>query len=221
MKRFLTILFLTTTAVNGFAQTPAEKILFCEDEICSKLDLLKAEFSDNKTIPEEYEMQCLLALSYFPELKKENIEFVYSKGAYSMAARPAPLSLLGKKKNRKYRIFINTESKNQGLLLHEVPFNAQVGIIGHELAHILDYTQKSVFRIMRDGIGYSSEKFRAKFEHATDKIAIDRGLGWQVLEFCSSTHESESVPQQYKEYKNRVYMTPASIKEYIGGCCAQ
>jgi hypothetical protein len=218
VKKSPTILFFVFVVTACSAQTPAKKMLFCENEIFSKLEKLKEDFSHNKCFPEQYEMQCLLALSYYPELIEKNIQFIYSKGAYSMAARPVPLTLFGRKKNRKYKIFINTQSKNKGLLLHEVPFNAQVGIIGHELAHILDYTRKSSVEIILNGIGYMSEKFRAKFEQETDKIAIDRGLGWQVLEFCSSTHESDIVPQYYKAYKNRIYMTPASIKEYISKC---
>ena len=208
-------IFLFIFNFQSYAQTPKEQFVFLKEDLEQETKLLKAEFCSNKHIPIDFESACVLALSYYPELKGEKIHFIYGKGAYSMAARPAPLSLFGRRKNREYRVFINTASRNKGLLLSELSFNAQVGVIGHELAHILDYTKKSSLRIILDGIGYASKKFRARFEKATDKEAIDRGLGWQVYDFCHKTHKAEKVPEIYKQYKLRIYMTPESIREYI------
>ncbi|HET6245315.1 MAG: hypothetical protein H0V01_04320 [Bacteroidetes bacterium] len=215
LKLFL-VLFITLFATNKdtSGQTPREK--FTIEECKQSTACLKEEFYDNKMMPEKFESACLLALSYYPELKREKISFVYTKGAYSMAARPDPFSLLfSSRKNRQYYIYINTESKNKGLLLSDIPFNAQVGIVGHELAHILYYTKTSSWRIILDGILYYSKSFRAKFEQDTDKVAIDRGLGWQVYDFCSKTHKADHVPEVYKQYKLQIYMSPESIIEYI------
>ncbi|MDQ3190625.1 MAG: hypothetical protein M3Q58_03450 [Bacteroidota bacterium] len=215
VKLFLVIFFfIFSFAISSFAQTPQKKFIV---EECKHSTLaLKGEFSCKKEIPLEFESACLLALSYYPELKEEKISFVYTKGAYSMAARPDPLSLLFKSQNdRQYYVYINTESKNKGLLLGDVPYNAQVGIVGHELAHILYYTKTSSWRIILDGILYAFESFRSKFEQDTDKVAIDRGLGWQIYDFCSHTHKDRRVPEIYKEYKRKVYMTPESIIDYI------
>ncbi|MDT8282775.1 MAG: hypothetical protein RQ982_08185, partial [Gammaproteobacteria bacterium] len=40
----------------------------------------------------------------------------------------------------------------KGLLLSDVPFNAQVGIIGHELAHVIDYEEKTAMGVVFTGI---------------------------------------------------------------------
>jgi hypothetical protein len=203
------------SGISVKAQTPGEKFKFIKQDITQSIDCYKTGVCNKIKFPKEYEAACLVALSHYPELKNEQIEFVYGKGAYSMAARPVPFTLLLNKKHRKYRIFINTESKNSGLLLPQVGFNAQVGIIGHELAHILDYSQKSSFRIICDGLGYLSKGFRAKYEKETDRIAIDRGLGWQLHEFSSKTQEDKNVPNYYKVYKVKTYMSPQSILNYI------
>jgi hypothetical protein len=216
-KKFFSILFVL--ALFGpfitYAQTPGYKFQFIKAEVFELIECYKDDVCSKITIPDEYEAACLLALAYYPELKNEHIEFVYGKGAYSMAARPVPMSLFKSRKKRKYRIFINTESKNKGLLLNQVGFNAQVGIVGHELAHILYYSQKSSARIILDGILYSNKKFRAKFEKDTDKVAIDRGLGWQLHDFSNCTQTHEAVPEEYKIYKKAVYMCPQTIEEYI------
>jgi hypothetical protein len=219
MDKFLFALFSFSIALlfsfKISAQTPATSFKFVKEEILNDMNFYKKDKCEKMIIPGEYEAACLLALSHYPELENQKIEFVYAKGAYSMAARPVPSSMFRNRKYRKYKIFINTESKSKGLLLPNVEFNAQVGILGHELAHILDYSQKSSFRIMLDGIGYLSKGYRAKYEKATDKVAIDRGLGWQLYEFSSCTQNHEQVPESYKIYKAKIYMCPQSILNYI------
>jgi hypothetical protein len=207
------LLFFISRSI--IAQTPVNNILFKQDGSNPALEFYKKEMFQNIVIPGEYEDACVLALSHYPELLNEKIEFVYSKGTYSMAARPVISSMFGNRKHRKYRIYINTVSKSKGLLLTDVGFNAQVGIIGHELAHILDYSQKSSFGILLDGIGYLFKSYRSKYEKKTDKTAIDRGLGWQLYDFSNCTQNHLNVPESYKTYKKKIYMCPQSILNYI------
>lgn len=166
----------------------------------------------NKDIPDSYELATLIALSKYPELAEAEIEFVTKSIKTTMAARPK-MNLLFKKRNkREYRIFINNDrSRLEGVLLEDVPFDAQVGVIAHELAHILDYSQKSVFRIIGNGIGYISKDFRSDFEKKTDQLTIERGFGWQVHHFCQYLHSSPDVPKSYKNYKKSVYYSPEEI----------
>jgi hypothetical protein len=215
MRLILILFSLLFSAFALNAQTPKKEFHLIKDDCLGMYDNLKSSYGENLNCPEDYELSALIALSAYPELWDKNIEFVYSKGAYTMAARPAPLSLFKSRKNRVYRVFINTESRNKGLLLHQVPFNAQVGIIVHELAHILYYTKRSSLGIIWDGISYSSKKFREKFEKDTDKEAIQRGYGWQVHNFSKCTMEMENVPEKYKKYKSKIYLTPDAILSII------
>ena len=62
--------------------------------------------------------------------------------------------------------------------------NAKVGLLGHELAHIECYEEKSNFDLLVTGLKYLlSEKFKHEFEIDTDKRTIDHGLGWQLYDF--------------------------------------
>jgi hypothetical protein len=208
-------LMLFSVVLNAAQGQTMIKAKYIQEEVAELMDNIKCAAGNSISYPEEYEAACLLALSFYPELRDENIKFVYGKGAYSMAARPAPASLFKNRKNREYLIFINTQSKNHGLLLPQVDFNAQVGIIGHELAHILYYKGKSSFRIVLDGLGYMNKSYRAKFEKATDLETIKRGLGWQLFDFSSCTHNSEHVPEKYKRYKKKIYLCPQTISELL------
>ena len=218
-KLLFTLFFATLIFNTLVAQTSKERITFHIEDFISKRDHLKTEFALNKKIPQDFELQSLVALSRYPELKKEKIEFKYATGAYTMAARPKFSSILyWGKRNRKYQVFINTKSRNGGLLLSEVPFNEQVGVMGHELAHILYYTKKSALRILLDGIAYTSrKKFRSKFEKDTDKVAINRGFGWQIYDFSTRVLNEKKIPEKYKSYKRKIYLSPESVLEYIKG----
>ncbi len=81
-------------------------------------DRLKIEFGTHKVLPKRYELQCLIALSNYPELKKTHIKFVESKIRFTMQARPKIISsLFRNRKKRRYRIFINTDKKAKPPLL--------------------------------------------------------------------------------------------------------
>lgn len=181
----------------------------------SKSDSLEPLYGKNKQLPEAYKVQALAALSYYPELQDTRIEFVERKFNTTMAARPAVRSIFKRKGKRKYRIFIN-RSPDVEVPLDAVQFSACVGVIGHELAHILDYENKSGLRITLNGLWYWNRMFKRKFEHATDQRTIDHGLGEYLLSFSEHVLFRSKASEKYKSFKTDVYMTPEEIRIALG-----
>jgi hypothetical protein len=176
------------------------------------IDSLRNQFAHNKKFQKEFELPCLIALSQYPELQEVRIEFVYDKIRTTMAARPLASALFFKKKNRIYRIYINTDSSRvKGVLLHQLPFDAQVGIIAHELAHIFDYENKSIWSIIKTGVGYLFDGYRVRLEHQTDMTVIKRGLGWQLYTFTDFLFNCKDVPVAHLKYKAKFYYSPADF----------
>lgn len=141
--------------------------------------LLEA-FGSNKELPTGYELQTLIALSHFPELRDTRIRFVEKDAGIPIASRPRPISTFRRREKRLYLVVIDTTSAERGaLLLKNQPFNAQVGIIGHELAHTAWYVNRSFFGIVSDSVCQLSQSCRAGFERATDRRLVLHGLGWQ------------------------------------------
>lgn len=153
------------------------------------------------------------AFSYYPELKDVDIRFKEKKLKTTMAARPSFWSIFKPDKKRVYYIFINNDKDNPNtVLLNELPENAQIGVIGHEYAHILDYESKSKLELVGYGFKYlTNKKFKKNLENQIDKITIARGLGWQVYNFSSYVFNDASVTQEYKDYKKMFYFTPVEI----------
>ena len=179
----------------------------------SQVDSLKEIYGNNKIFVDEYIEPALIALSYYPELKDVEIEFKYSAEATTMAARPVPLSLFS---DRKYIVLINDKKNFEGILLEDVPFNAQIGIIGHELAHIADYNNHNFLGVLGIYLRYSDNKRQPLFEKEIDRATIERGLGWQLYDWATySMLANNRLSDNYREFKHKTYMQPDRIKQVI------
>ncbi len=197
-------------ACNNFAQQQAPR-LFSEIIMSQQIDTLRSQFSKNKLLYEKYELQTLIALSFYPELQKTKISFRRRELKTTMAARPKGIEIFRSKGKRHYIIYIN-DFPSVKVSPDSVSFNAQVGIIGHELAHIAEYAQISSLKIVYVGLSYFNKKFKAKFERATDLRTINHGLLWQCYDFALYVHKSKNTPAEYITYKKQFYMSPEEIK---------
>jgi hypothetical protein len=179
-----------------------------------KLIVLRTSFGRNKTIPQEFEVQTFIALSYYPELRDTHIEFIRTNIKTTMACRPTTGSLT-RRYNREYVITIDNDDEQKGVVLDDVPFNAQVGVIGHELAHIIDYENKGTGSIAKLGVDYATGNYPPDFEKGVDKITIQRGLGWQLFDWADFVLNKSKASKEYKEFKRKTYLSPDEIKREI------
>src|SRR5690606_6467285 len=176
---------------------------------------LLATYGKNKTLPEGYEIQCLLALSHYPELKETPIDFLIQPAFLPLASRPDPLSVLFPWIQRKYLVIISNESADffEPILLHNTPFNEQVGIIGHELAHTVYYLDKSALQLVYIAFCYKYDRaFHTDFERTTDKRAIAHGLGYQLYDFAFFVRKAFGQSQEeIAAEEGDTYLSPKEI----------
>ncbi len=174
-----------------------------------RLNQLMAEFGQNKILPKGHELQALVALSHYPQLKEVPITFKFKKAKVAHTSQPKPSSLLRARKHRKYEIIISNELKESlhPTMLANMPYNAQIGVLGHELAHTAEYETMSNWELMGLAVKYLFKKFRIRFERATDQRTIDHGLGRQLLEWSKTVHHHLTA-----DGRGENYMTPEEIK---------
>ena len=209
--RTFILLLLLLFAGDSFGQQQAPR-LFSELIMSQQIDTLRSQFNYNKFFYEKYELQTLIALSYFPELKNTKISFRRREFRTTMAARPKGIEVFRAKGKRHYIIYINDYPSSK-VSPDSVSFNAQIGVIGHELAHLVDYEQTSSLKMLVVGFSYLNKKFRTKFERATDLRTINHGLLWQCYDFALYVHNSSIAPTEYINYKKKFYMSPEEIKK--------
>ncbi|MFM1897674.1 MAG: hypothetical protein RLZZ385_2748 [Pseudomonadota bacterium] len=169
-------------------------------------------YGSNKSLPPGYELQTLLALSHYPELRDIRIQFILADVGIPLASRPWWASMLNSARQRTYRVIIDTvrPEGRDALLLGQQPFNAQVGIIGHELAHTVYYLDRSFLGIAGDALCQLSS-CRIEFERATDRRLVDYGLGWQRYDHSVFLRRELGRPDTGLETAGGAYLGPAEL----------
>lgn len=213
---FFIALFLYAFALK--AQSPVEKF---NDSLFDDASYLG--YSTKKKIPEKIRKQVLTALSFYPELKDTKLHFRFRKRTTPLTSRPRIFSIFRKKKNRAYVITISTRSKTRlfPIIFENLPYNAQIGVLGHELGHIAYYKTKNSFQILGLSFKILKPKFVDSFEFNTDRIAIDHGLGYQLYDWsvfvrkALNIREWKGASEEASSSENQRYMNPKTILEYM------
>ena len=209
-------------ALNTDAQQPIKQLVPGSFDSTYYID-----FSTGKIFPKEFSKQVLIALSYFPELKNMHIKFRLSETHTPLSTTPTFISCFKRKGKRKFVISISTKTseKLSPILFINLPYNAQVGVLGHELSHVSDLSQKNFFGLIRIGIGHLSKRFMDNFENNTDMICIKHGLGYQLLEWSKYVRTALQIedwygannPESFHKSSSRRerYLSPSSIQHQL------
>jgi hypothetical protein len=178
---------------------------------------------ENKQYPSQYEKQILIALSYYPELRDRHIIFRIRNRHTPLSTRSTWRGLLQPKHKRRFVITISdkTEPFLEKILFKNLPFNAQVGVIGHELGHVTDFSRMSFAKILQHATRHVSPRYVDRFEFRTDSICIAHGLGYQMLDWSvyvrTALHRMDWIgPDKAHNPMNKErYMNPSTIIKRI------
>jgi Zn-dependent protease with chaperone function len=190
------------------------------------LNFIKDNFKENeysnKHIDSNYLWQARAALLYYPILKDAKIKIRVRKSKTPLTARPRIWAIFQRPSQRKYLITISSETTGrlEPILLKNLSFNAQIGVLGHEMSHIVDFHQrKGLFFILLAAM-HLNRKAIDKFENDTDKRCIEHGLGYQLLDWSTEVRTKLKITQWNGKKTGDVltrerYMSPESIKKYL------
>lgn len=194
-----------------------QRRVFVREEFSEAMvDSLRADWRGRAVLEPAFELPALIALSFYPELRDVRLSVGFGKINTTMQCQPKFGSLLARKP-RVYEILINDDATFDGVYLSDVPFNAQIGVIGHELAHIVDYERRSALGVAGIGLDYLSEKGKVRVEHSVDSITVRAGLGWQLYDWAHFVLEESKATPAYKAFKRKVYMQPQEIADWLEG----
>lgn len=185
------------------------------------LDSLKSIIGGNKGLAPGFEIAGAIAFSAYPELKDVNIDMILTAGGAPMESAPEIWSLFGPRKNRHYQVLLNNAEHTffDPILLRSLPFDAQVGILAHELGHIAYYQNLNIFAFGKWGIKYlRDDAFRAAHERTTDLMPVYHGLGSQIYQYAYYVRRDPSCKAFYeeeKEFMDRYYLTDQALLKVI------
>lgn len=170
----------------------------------------------NKIIPKSMEKEARIALSHYPELKDIEIEFKFKdhiKQSF-MQAQPQLKNLFKGKEDRGYYIFISKKFKLEGqeLSVDDLPPDVLIGWIGHELGHIMDYSDKSAFGLIIFGFKYlTSKNYIKEAERVADTYAVNHGMAEYILKTKDFILNHSQLSEAYKNRIRRLYLSPEEI----------
>ena len=106
------------------------------------------------------------------------------------------------------------------ILLKNLSFNSQIGVIGHELSHISDYNNRYGLYFIKLVFMHLSKKAMDKFENKTDRRCVEYGLGYQLLSWSKEVRLKLKVAKwkginDLKDNNRERYMDPENIINLI------
>ena len=143
--------------------------------------------------------------------KAVKIKFRIKNKITPLSTRPSFVGMFRFTKNRTYIITISKKSISflDTILLCNLNYNAQIGVLGHELSHVSDFNSKGFGSMCRVVIGHLSKKYVDSFEFITDRACIDHGLGYQLLAWSINVREN----LKSTSWLGAANMPPDSISE--------
>lgn len=187
--------FLFIALAFVFSHSQAQTIVkeFQQDSLTNgNILVLQENCCNNKNLPNDFEKQALIALSYFPELEDVKIRFRTKNKTTPLTTRPSFTGMFRSAKKRTYIITISKKSISylDTILLQNLSYNAQIGVLGHELCHVSDFINKGFGSMCQVAFGHFSKKYVDRFEFNTDRACINHGLGYQLLAWSINVREN-------------------------------
>lgn len=219
------VIIVVVQRVEPAQKKPAIETHIFDDSLANKaydLDSLKSIIGDNKGLPKGFEIAAAIAYSAFPQLKDVKIDMVLTQGGAPMESTVDIWSLFGQRKNRHYLVLLNDaqDSYFDPILLRSLPFDAQVGILAHELGHIVYYHELNIFALGKWGLMYlRDDEFRAAHERSTDLMPLYYGLGSQIYQYAYFVRYDPSCKDFYangKDFMDKYYLTDKELSAAIG-----
>jgi len=185
------------------------------------LDSIRALIGRNKGLPVGFETAAAIAYSAFPQLKDVQIDLILTQDGAPMESTVSIWSLFGPRHAREYHILLNNAENSyfDPILLRSLPFDAQVGILAHELGHIVYYEELNVLQFGKWGLKYlQDDQFRAAHERSTDMMPVYYGLGSQIYQYAYYVRYDPSCKEFYaqgKDFMDTYYLTDEELLEAI------
>jgi len=227
---FFLSLIITTNAFVIFSQNFNSEILIdCDTtsynfndyiDSLSKYEIYMGKNKNLHTDDERLKLAFYVALSHFPELHQKKISLKLKSIKSTMQAQPSPNFIVKRKIKRGYSIFVNNNPEITGLNYEELSFNGLVGWIGHEFAHLIDYSSMNNRELLSFITSYVfNNRTMRRTERNADRETIKRGLGIQLLDGVAFFEKNKKVSKRYRKRKQKNYLSEEEIIVDINRNC--
>ncbi|MCX6231520.1 MAG: hypothetical protein NTZ33_08245 [Bacteroidetes bacterium] len=179
-------------------------------KIDSKVYMNTLDYTKNDSLYKAF----ILARSAYPELNDVVIKLKFRRLHKSTMESYPSVSLFKSKHKRIYNIYINKNIKRNGISYKDLSFSMLIGWYSHEIAHILDYKDRTNIGMLFYGLRYITfNNYKRKAEYIADSTAIHHCLGCELIEGVQLCMDTDKIKKAYKRKLIKFYMSPAELYE--------
>lgn len=145
-------------------------------------------------------------LKFYPKMLVKHIVIDYNQSSTVVKTRPTFSSIFSPPSQRVYKISFskNTKSTMDSVILKNLSFNSQLGLIAHQVSVIEDYSTSGIFYMLGWYFKLHSAKEKKTHYLETEEKTLEVGLGYQLLSLNKET-ESKLRIEHWTNTKGYAY----------------
>jgi hypothetical protein len=164
-------------------------------------------------------------LKFYPEMLVKNIVVDFKKSHDVVRTRPYFFSIFKSPEQRVYHITFSNSTKStlDSVLIGNLSFNSQLGLIGSQVSLIEDLSTGGFFNFISFYFKQLSAKGKNQLHNMAEERSLDVGMGYQLLSYNEECIEKLQIDNwmstigyanYIKYYRNRP-MKPEKVVAFI------
>jgi hypothetical protein len=164
-------------------------------------------------------------LKFYPKMLVKNIVVDYNVSSKVVNTRPTFSSIFLPPNQRVYKISFSKKTKStmDSVLLQNLTFNSQLGLIAHQVSTIEDYSTSGIFYMLGWYFKLHTRANKKRHYLETEEKTLELGLGYQLLSLNRETAERLKIEHwvntknyaEYLKYQKNLPMRPDMVLNFI------
>jgi hypothetical protein len=164
-------------------------------------------------------------LKFYPTMLVKNIRVEFKESISVAKTKPLFSSILKAPDQRVYKITFSKSSKStlDSVLLNNLSFNSQLGLIAKQLSQVEDMSTGGFLDFVAWYFRQLTRRGKNKIEANAEKKTLEIGLGYQLLSLNVETAEKLNIDKwksvkgytSYVKYTKTVSLKPYLINDFI------
>lgn len=164
-------------------------------------------------------------LRFFPSIEFRSIKVIFKPSKRVSRVKPSFWCFFQSPEKRNYKLIFSSKSNPtlDSVLIKNLSFNAQLGLIASEIGSVKDLSTDGFFELIGWHVRQWGRKSRKRVEHDNDLKVLEAGCGYLLLALSAEEeeklqitrwHSAHAYAHYFRHYKNH-FMTPDGIRNFI------
>jgi hypothetical protein len=174
---------------------------------------------------EDLSLHFKYVLRFFPSLEFNSIKVIFKPSKRVSRVKPSFWCFFQSPEKRTYKVILSSRSNPtlDSVLMKNLSFNSQLGMIASEIGSIKDLSTDGFFELIGWHVRQMTRKPRKRQEHDNDMKVLEAGCGYLLMALSeeeeeklqiSRWHNAHAYATYFRHYKNH-FMTPDGIRNFI------